>query len=345
MHLNHIRGSDLIVSELCLGTMTFGQQNSQQDAVALLDYAYDNGINFFDTAEMYPVPVSSATQGLSERYLGCWLSGKERGKVVVATKISGPGRGLHWLREDSQRLSPTDICQAVDESLTRLGTDYIDIYQIHWPHRYVPQFGETSYDIRKERDTIKIEAQLQGLSEVCKAGKVRYIGLSNETPWGLFSFSRLAQFYQIRVISLQNAYSLLNRVCEFSLVEMCMRESIGYVAYSPLAFGLLSGKYLRKATPSNSRLALFQGYGGRYDKQNVDAAVYAYDCLAQDYGIPTAQLALAFVRSRPFIVSTIIGATRLDQLVQNMASIDVSWDDSIEQAINAIHEKYPNPAP
>ncbi|MEN9204009.1 MAG: NADP(H)-dependent aldo-keto reductase [Thermostichus sp. DG_1_6_bins_120] len=338
--------SSLTISEMGLGTMTFGQQNTMAQAHEQLDYAVAQGINFIDTAEMYPVPARAETQGATECYIGEWLQHQQRDRLVIATKITGPGRPWHWIRNGSLSINRNNIKQAVAGSLTRLKTDYIDLYQIHWPDRYVPQFGAVSYDPSQERPTVPIVEQLEALGELVQAGLIRYIGLSNETPWGVTEFCHIAEQMGLpKVVSIQNAYNLLNRLFEVGLAEVCRHEHVGLLAYSPLAFGMLTGKYLAGARPAGSRLALFEGFGQRYLKPNVAEAVAAYVSIAQKYGLTPAQLALAFVRSRWFVTSTLIGATSLAQLKENLSCLQVELSAEILAEIEAVHQRYPNPAP
>ncbi|MEN9230445.1 MAG: NADP(H)-dependent aldo-keto reductase [Thermostichus sp. DG02_5_bins_236] len=338
--------SSLTVSEICLGTMTFGQQNTMAEAHEQLDYALAQGINFIDAAEMYPVPARAETQGSTERYIGEWLQHQRRDRLVIATKITGPGRPWHWIRNGSLSINRDNVKQAVADSLKRLKTDYIDLYQIHWPDRYVPQFGAVSYDPSRERPTVPIAEQLEALAEMVQAGLIRYIGLSNETPWGVSEFCHLAEQLGLpKVVSIQNAYNLINRVFEVGLAEVCRNEQIGLLAYSPLGFGVLTGKYLQAEKPTGSRLALFEGFGQRYLKPNVAEAVAGYASIAQKYGLTPAQLALAFVRSRWFMTSTIIGATNLAQLKENLSCLQVELSTEMLAEIEAVHQRYPNPAP
>ncbi|MFQ3584860.1 MAG: NADP(H)-dependent aldo-keto reductase [Cyanobacteriota bacterium] len=338
--------SSLTVSEIGLGTMTFGQQNTMAEAHEQLDYALAQGINFIDTAEMYPVPARAETQGSTERYIGEWLQHQQRDQLIIATKIAGPGRPWHWIRNGSLSITRDNVKQAVADSLKRLKTDYIDLYQIHWPDRYVPQFGEVSYDPSRERPTVPIAEQLEALAEMVQAGLIRYIGLSNETPWGVSEFCHLAEQLSLpKVVSIQNAYNLINRVFEVGLAEVCRHEHIGLLAYSPLGFGVLTGKYLQAEKPTGSRLALFEGFGRRYLKPNVAEAVAGYVSISQKYGLTPAQLALAFVRSRWFVTSTIIGATNLAQLKENLSCLQVELSAEMLAEIEAVHQRYPNPAP
>jgi aryl-alcohol dehydrogenase (NADP+) len=346
MRYRQLGHSPLQVSEICLGTMTFGQQNTLSEAFEQLDYAVEHGINFIDTAEMYPVPARAETQGSTERYIGEWLQHQPRHRLILATKITGPGRPWHWIRGGSLSITRDNLRQAVAGSLKRLKTDYIDLYQIHWPDRYVPLFGGVAYDPSQERPTVPIAEQLQGLAELVQEGLVRYIGLSNETPWGVSKFCQVAEQLGLpKVVSIQNAYSLINRTFEMGLAEVCRHEQVGLLAYSPLGFGLLTGKYLGGVKPPGSRLALFEGFGQRYRKPNVEEAVAAYVQIARRHGLTPAQLALAFVRSRWFVTSTIIGATSLTQLKENLSCLDVELSPQLLAEIEAVHQRYPNPAP
>lgn len=345
MKYNRLGQSELLVSELCLGTMTFGQQNSSQEAEEQLDLALERGINFIDAAEMYPVPARAETQGRTESIVGDWLSRKNRDKVIVATKIAGQGRPITWLRNGSLAVNRQNVRTAVDASLQRLKTDYIDLYQIHWPDRYVPMFGDTQYRLEDERSATPIAEQLAAFADVIREGKIRYIGLSNETPWGVAEFSRVASQQDLpKVVSIQNAYNLLNRVFDGGLAEASRRENVGLLAYSPLGFGLLTGKH-QNGPAAGSRLALFETFGQRYRGPNVDAATRAYVLLAEELGASPAKLALAFVRSRWFVSSTILGATTRAQLEENLASLELSLDAAALARIDAIHARYPNPAP
>lgn len=345
MKYNQLGESDLKVSEICLGTMTYGRQNTIEDAHQQLDYAITQGVNFIDAAEMYPVPPSAETYGFTESYIGEWLKNQQRDQLIVATKIAGPGRGFKWLRDGSQAIDRNNIKQAIEDSLTRLQTDYIDLYQIHWPDRYVPRFGQTVFDPSQIQETVPISEQLEVFADVIKAGKIRYLGLSNETPWGVVQFSHVAKKLGLpKVVSIQNAYNLLNRVFDGALAEAVYYENVGLLAYSPLAFGFLSGKYIN-GTPANTRVALFAGFGQRYLKPNVKDAVAAYVEIAQRHQLSPAQLALAFVRSRWFVASTIIGATTLEQLKENLESVNVVLNEEILAELDAVHVSHPNPAP
>jgi aryl-alcohol dehydrogenase-like predicted oxidoreductase len=345
MKYNQLGNSDLRVSEICLGTMTFGKQNTLEEAHQQLDLAVASGVNFIDTAEMYPVPPRPETYSKTETYIGEWLTNQQRDKLIIATKMVGTGRRFYWLRDGKVGVDRKNITQAIEASLKRLQTDYIDLYQIHWPDRYVPIFGQTVFDHRQERETTPVAEQLEVFAEMIKQGKIRYLGLSNETPWGVCEFSNVAKQLNLpKVVSIQNAYNLINRTFDSALAEACYRENIGLLAYSPLGFGLLTGKYI-DSKPEKSRLALFEGFGQRYAKPNVKEAVMGYVKIAKKYNLTPVNLALAFVRSRFFVSSTIIGATTLKQLKQNLASINTNLTPEILAEIDTIHTRYPNPAP
>ncbi len=345
MRYTKLGGSDLNVSEICLGSMTWGQQNTEAEGHAQLDYAVSRGVNFIDVAEMYPVPPSADTQGRTESILGTWLARQQRDKFVVATKITGPGRGFAWVRGGQLAIDRKGVTEAIEGSLRRLRTDYVDLYQIHWPDRYVPAFGKNHYDPAAERPTVPIEEQLGHLAELVKAGKVRHVGLSNETPWGVMQFLRAAERSGLpRVVSIQNAYSLINRTYEAGLSEVTRHEGVPLMAYSALAFGHLTGKYLSGAQPAGARLTLFPPFGQRYQKPCVQPAVAAYAELAANRGMSLAAMALAFVRSRWFCASTIVGATSLAQLEANIDGAAIELNEDTLAAIDAIHLMHPNPA-
>jgi aryl-alcohol dehydrogenase (NADP+) len=343
MKYNLLGKSDLRVSELALGTMTFGEQNTLDDACAQLDYAVAQGVNFIDTAEMYPVPGKAETQGRTEEYVGHWLKKQQRDKLIITTKVAGPSRGFGWIRGGPVALDRANINAALDASLQRLNTDYVDLYQLHWPERNVPMFGKIDYDPKLERPVVSIEEQLAALTDLVRSGKVRHIGISNETAWGVAEFLKVAERLGLqRIVSIQNPYNLINRAFELTLHEMCHREQISLLAYSPLAFGLLSGKYFQDKQ-AHGRMTLFPAFGQRYNKPNVPAAVAEYVGLAQAHGLAPAAMALAFVRSRSFVTSTIIGATTLQQLRENLQSVEL--DAGLIAGIEAIHLRYFNPAP
>ncbi|MFG6138310.1 NADP(H)-dependent aldo-keto reductase [Halomonas sp. B23F22_10] len=333
----------LDVSRLCLGTMTFGEQNTEAEAHEQLDRAVAFGVNFIDTAEMYPVPPKAETQGLTEAYVGSWLKARgARDDVIIATKAAGPG--LDHIRGGS-RLTREQIHQAIDTSLARLQTDYVDLYQLHWPDRRANFFGRLGYEHDAEEDAVALEESLSALQELVQAGKIRAVGLSNETPWGVMHALRLAERQGLpRVASVQNPYSLLNRSFEVGLAEIAHREDVGLLAYSPLAFGKLSGKYLDGAWPEGARLTLYERFQ-RYNTPQADEATRAYVEIAREHGLDPAQMALAYVNSRSFLTSNIIGATSMAQLESNLASESLRLDDEVLAAIEAVHQRIPNPSP
>ncbi len=346
MIYHQIPHTDLKVSKICLGTMTYGEQNTEAEAHEQLDYAVAQGINFIDAAEMYPVPPRPETQGRTETYIGSWLA--QRGKrddLIIATKVAGPSsRGVDHIRPD-MRLTRASILAAIDTSLARLQTDYVDLYQIHWPGRSANFFGSLNYVHGEDPHDVPMEETLSALGELVKAGKVRYIGLSNETPWGVMRFLQLADKLGLpRVATIQNPYNLLNRTFEVGLAEVAHREGVELLAYSPLAFGMLTGKYLHGERPAGARLSLYSRFS-RYFKAQGEKATEAYVALAQAHGLSPAQLALAYVNTRPFVASNIIGATQMAQLRENVASLDVTLSDTLLAELEAIHELYPNPCP
>jgi aryl-alcohol dehydrogenase-like predicted oxidoreductase len=345
MKKRYLGHSPLQVSEVCLGTMTFGQQNSESEAHAQLDRASAAGINFIDTAEMYPVPPRAGTCGRTEQIVGNWLVRQPRQQVVVATKAAGPARGLNWIRGGRLAFDLDSLRAAVEGSLQRLRTDYVDLYQLHWPARNQPMFGQWQFVPAKECAATAIIETLEALATLVREGKIRYFGLSNEHPWGVMEFVRLAKEHDLpRPVSLQNAYSLLNRVYENGLAEVCYRENVSLLPYSPLAFGTLSGKYLADPKAAG-RITEFAGFGQRYAKPNVAPAVAAYAELAHRHGLTPSQLALAFVYSRWFVASTIIGATNMAQLDENLAALAIQLPPAVLAEIDEIHLRYTNPAP
>lgn len=337
--------SDLVVPEVCLGTMTFGEQTAEPDAHAQLDFALAAGINFIDTAEMYAVPPRAETCGASESIVGRWLARQQRDRILVATKVAGPARSLNWIRNGPSAMDRANIRAAIEGSLRRLQTDYIDLYQLHWPERNQPMFGQWQYDPANERECTSIREQLEALAELVKEGKIRYVGVSNEHPWGIMQFSRLADEMGLpRIVSTQNAYHLLNRTFESGLTEVCHRERVGLLAYSPLAFGHLTGKYL--ADPAaRGRLTQWPSFGQRYTKPNVAPALAAYVELARQHDLTPTQLALGFVRSRWFVASTIIGASTLNQLKETLPATQTSISPELLAEIDALHLRYTNPTP
>jgi aryl-alcohol dehydrogenase-like predicted oxidoreductase len=347
MEYRSLGDSGLDVSVIALGTMTFGEQNSREEAFAQLDYALEQGVNFIDVAEMYPVPPLAETQGASERFVGDWLSQRgNRQNVILATKVTGRGDrnvGMEHIRGGA-RLSPDHIAEAIDGSLERLQTDYVDLYQVHWPERVTNFFGQLGYR-HKDDDGIPIAETLEALADLVHAGKVRHIGISNETPWGLHEYLRLSREQDLpRPVSIQNPYNLLNRSFEVGLAEMAIREKVGLLAYSPLAFGVLSGKYLGGAVPEKSRLARFSRFS-RYSGERVEPAVADYAALAREAGLDPAQMALAFVNQQPFTTSNIIGATTLEQLRANIASADIRLEKPLREALETLHARHTIPAP
>ncbi|WP_174875667.1 NADP(H)-dependent aldo-keto reductase [Vogesella oryzae] len=350
MELRPLGRSGINVSLISLGTMTWGEQNSEADAHSQLDLALERGINLIDTAEMYPVPPRAETQGRTEQYIGSWLAkGGRRERIVLATKAAGPSsdpkRPGH-IRDGKVHFDRANLTQALDDSLRRLQTDYVDLYQLHWPDRSVNIFGQALYPWQDDpAGSVPIEETLRVLQDFVAAGKVRAIGVSNETPWGLAQFLALAERHDLpRVHSIQNAYSLLNRSFESGLSEFSHREQVGLLAYSPLAFGVLSGKYLGGVQPQGARLTLFDRFT-RYTNPQAAAATERYVALARERGLSPAQMALAWVNSRPFVTSNIIGATTLAQLEENIASANVTLDADTLAAIEAIQRAIPNPAP
>jgi aryl-alcohol dehydrogenase (NADP+) len=344
MKLNRLGESGLKVSEICLGTMTWGEQNSERDAHLQLDFALDHGVNFIDTAEMYPVPPSARTYARTETYLGPWLARQKRDKLVIASKVAGPGR-RDWVRGGRTELTRENITGALDDSLARLHTDYLDLYQIHWPGRNVPMFGVTQFDPAREAPGVPILDQIETMAALIKAGKIRHYGLSNETTWGVCEFARLAREHGLPPpLTIQNAYSLVNRMFEGDLAEASFRERVPLLAYSPLAMGMLSGKYAGGAKPPRARLALYADFGERYKRERVAQAADEYCKLAQSRGLSVTEMALAFVRARWFVASTIVGATDLAQLKQNIDSVKVELDAETLAGIDAIHRRYPSPS-
>ena len=334
------------VSAIALGTMTWGEQNTQDEAFAQIEYAKNAGINFIDTAEMYPVPPKAETYASTERYIGNWFKSRgDRADWVLASKIAGPGNGIDYIRDGQLKHNRTHIVQALDASLKRLQTDWIDLYQLHWPERSTNFFGQLGYKHNPDEHFTAFEETLEVLDEQVKAGKIRHIGLSNETPWGTMKFLQLAQSHDWpRAVSIQNPYNLLNRSFEVGLAEIAIREQCGLLAYSPLAFGMLSGKYDGGARPPKGRLSLYSRFS-RYSNPQSVAASARYVALAREHGLDPAQMALAYVTQQPFVTSNIIGATTMEQLISNIDSINVKLSDEVLTGIEAIHKDQPNPAP
>jgi aryl-alcohol dehydrogenase-like predicted oxidoreductase len=350
MEYRKLGGTDVNVSLIGLGTMTWGEQNTEADAHAQIDVALEAGVNLIDAAEMYPVPPRPETQGRTEEYIGTWLAAHPgaRDKIVLATKIAGPARQPHnprHIRGAGNQFDRKNLTEAVNTSLARLQTDYVDLYQLHWPDRSTMTFGRSNYPWVEDEYTVPIEETLSVLGDLVKAGKIRYVGVSNETPWGVAQFLHAAKTLGLpRIASIQNPYNLVNRTFETGLSEFTHKEGVGLLAYSPLAFGWLSGKYEAGARPEGARITLFERFA-RYGKPHSIAAISRYVELARRHGLSPAQLSLAFVNSRPFTTSTLIGATTLAQLHEDIGSVDVKLSDEILAEIDALHEAQPNPAP
>jgi len=340
--------TDIDVSVICLGTMTFGEQNTQEEGFEQLDYAVDRGINFIDTAELYAIMPRKETYGKTEEIIGNWFSKRNsRNKIILASKIASKDSGLSWIREGGPKLKfdKKNINEAIDASLKRLKTDYIDLYQLHWPERKVPKFGKLDFDYdANDEDWIKIEEVLYNLDEIIKSGKVRYVGLSNETPWGVMKFIETSKKNKLpRMMSIQNVYSLVNRVFDVANSEVSIREQCGLLAYSPLAGGRLSGKYLNNKNPKNSRYTLWPSRFSRHHTVRGEIAIEKYFNLANKFGIAPSTFANSFVNDRPFVTSNIIGATNMQQLKENIDSIDVTLSAEILKEIEEIHLSDPNP--
>jgi len=347
MRYNNLGNTDLKVSRICLGTMTFGEQNTELQGHQQLDYALDQGINFIDTAELYAIPPKAETYGKTEKIIGSWLSKNgRRNDIVLASKIAGPG--VDWvshIREGKTRFNAGHISQALDASLHRLQTDYIDLYQLHWPERKTNFFGKLGFQESSEELLTPIHQTLEALQQQVRAGKIRHIGLSNETPWGMMTFLNIAKHYDLPIIAtIQNPYSLINRTYEIGCSEVSHREKVGLLAYSPLGFGVLTGKYLNDSQPDNARITLWPHYA-RYSNPQAIAATQAYVDLAIQSNLDPAQMALAFVNQQSFVTANIIGATKVSQLQANIQSIDVKLTDDVINEIELIHQRYPNPAP
>ena len=347
MEYRKLGHTDIDVSVICLGSMTWGQQNTAEQAFEQMDYAVSQGVNFFDTAELYAIPPRTETYGRTEEIIGEWLQTRGgRDQLILASKIAGPGEDwIPHIRNGKTHFNRIDIAAALDASLQRLQTDYLDLYQLHWPQRKANFFGQLGFEIPAEEHLTPILETLEALAEQVKAGKIRHIGLSNETPWGVMQFLHYAEQADLpRIVSVQNPYSLLNRSYEIGLAEVSWREQAGLLAYSPLGFGVLSGKYLGGNRPKNARLSLFPDYT-RYSNDAAIAATERYVALAQQHLLDPAQMALAYVNTRPFLTSTIIGATTMEQLKRNIDSINLSLSAEVLKGIEAIHSEHPNPSP
>ena len=351
MNFRKLGNTDLKVSTLCLGTMTWGEQNNQKDAFEQMDYAVDQGINFFDTAEIYPSPCTEKTYGTTEKIIGNWFEKKKnRNKIILASKISGPG--LSWVREGGSQYTEQNIKDALENSLKRLKTDHIDLYQLHWPERKTNFFGSLGYTHKEEEghkfkgNWNKIETILKVLKKFVDQGKIRYIGLSNETSWGLFKFLELSILYDLpRVVSVQNPYNLLNRTYEIGLAEISIREKSGLLVYSPLAGGYLTGKYRNNQLPERSRMKLYAEYYPRYRKPNAVTAIEKYWEISKEFNLNFAQMAIKFCEIQSFITSVIIGATTTEQLKIDIESVNVNLTEETNKKINDVQIIYPNPCP
>lgn len=345
MKYTTLPNTDIQVSKICLGTMTFGQQNTEAEGHAQMDYALEQGVNFFDTAEMYSVPARQETYGSTERILGTWFQKTgNRDKVVLASKIAGPNPNFTYMREKND-FSPASIQYALDKSLERLQTDYIDLYQLHWPERKTNFFGQRGFKVQDDAWEDNIHAVLETLNGFIQQGKIKHIGLSNETPWGIMRFLEESKYHNLpRIKTVQNPYSLLNRLYENGSAEIGIRENVGLLAYSPMAFGVLSGKFLTGEAHPNARINLFPQFS-RYNSEQSAAATRLYNEIAQQNGLTLTQLALAFIEQQPFVTSTIIGATTMEQLKENIDTIKVTLSEELLQAIDAVQAKIPDPAP
>lgn len=348
MQYKKLGNTDVDVSLIGLGTMTWGEQNTVEQAFEQMDYAVSKGVNFFDAAEMYPVPPKADTAGDTERCIGEWFSQSgKRSEVVLATKVAGRADTKpDWQHiRGGPRLNRDHIRRAIEGSLEKLQTDYVDLYQVHWPERATNYFGMRGYVHYPAGDGIAIEETLNALSELVDEGLIKHVGLSNETPWGVMEYLRLASERGLaKVVSIQNVYNLLSRQFETGLAEMAIREQVGLLAYSPMAFGVLSGKYLNGQMPAGSRLELFQRFA-RYGSPQSEAATHAYKAIADKHEITLAQMSLAFVCQQPFVTSNLIGATTMEQLAENIAAVDLQLSKELLKEIEAVHNQYPDPAP
>ena len=349
MQFKPLADTGILLPEICLGTMTFGEQNTQAEAFEQLAYALDQGLYFWDTAEMYPVPPKPETQGATERIIGNWIASRGgRDKLFLASKIAGPSQGGSHIRDGQTRFGADEISAAIDQSLSRLQTDYIDLYQLHWPQRPTNFFGKLGYgnaEAAEDRAVTDLEETLTALQYEIKNGRIRYIGLSNETPWGTMKFLHLAEKLGLsKFVSVQNPYNLLNRTYEIGMSEIAKYEGVGLLAYSPLAFGYLTGKFRNGARPAKARVTLFSRFS-RYSNPESEWAVEQYAQLAEQHGLTLTQLALAFIKQQFFVTSTIIGATNLDQLKENIQAFEVDLSEEVLKGIEAIHRQQPNPAP
>ena len=345
MNFKKLGNTDLKVSTICLGTMTWGEQNSQKEAFEQMNYSVDQGINFFDTAELYAIPPNKKTYGKTEEIIGNWFKEKNnREKIILATKISGPGPS--WIRGGDLQYTEKSIAKAIEDSLKRLKTDFIDLYQLHWPERNTNFFGKLGYEHGDDGEWNKFEDILENLKKFVEQGKIRHVGLSNETPWGLSKFLEISKNKNLpRMLSVQNPYNLLNRTYEVGLAEMSVREQAGLLAYSPLACGYLSGKYRNNQLPKGSRIELHKDFWTRYNKPNTEKAIEAYYEVAKKYKLDLAQMSLKFLEIQPFVTSVIIGATTMEQLKTDIESVNINLTEEIINEINQVQKVYPNPCP
>ena len=344
MNYKKLGNTDLNVSTICLGTMTWGEQNTQNEAFEQMDYSLDNGVNFWDTAELYAVPPKAETYGHTETIIGNWFEKtKKRKEVILASKVGGPSR--KYMRNGENSFTGKNLENALHGSLKRLKTDYIDLYQLHWPERNVNNFGRLGYE-HKENDWNKFEDVLENLKKFIEEGKIRYVGLSNETPWGVMNYLQLAKDKDLpRMMSIQNPYSLLNRSYEVGLAEVSIRENIGCLSYSPLASGYLTGKYRNKQFPKGSRMERDFDFWTRYRKPNMEEAVEDYYKISQKFDLDMSQMSIKFCEVQDFMTSVIIGATTMEQLKTNVESVKVNLDSEVIKEINNVQKKYPNPCP
>ncbi|MBD1145571.1 MAG: aldo/keto reductase [Candidatus Pelagibacter sp.] len=344
MNYKKLGNTDLNVSTICLGTMTWGEQNTQNEAFEQMDYSLDNGVNFWDTAELYAVPPKAETYGYTETIIGDWFEKtKKRKDVILASKVGGPSR--KYMRNGENSFTGKNLENALHGSLKRLKTDYIDLYQLHWPERNVNNFGRLGYE-HKENDWNKFEDVLENLKKFIEEGKIRYVGLSNETPWGVMNYLQLAKDKDLpRMMSIQNPYSLLNRSYEVGLAEVSIRENIGCLSYSPLASGYLTGKYRNKQFPKGSRMERDFDFWTRYRKPNTSEAVEEYYKISQKFDLDMSQMSIKFCEVQDFMTSVIIGATTMEQLKTNVESVKVNLDSEAIKEINNVQKKYPNPCP
>ena len=349
MNYKKLGKTNFEVSTICLGTMTWGEQNSIKEAFQQMDYAVDQEVNFFDTAELYAVPMKPETRGKTSQFIGEWfLKTKKRSKIILADKVAGASV-MSWMRPNSEKtsLNKKQIEFAIDRSLKDLKTDYIDLYQVHWPDRPSGPFsGKLEYEHKDSNNSVSIEETLDALNNLVKAGKARHVGISNETAWGTNQYLKYSEQKKItRIVSIQNAYNLLNRKFEVDLSEIAIREKVGLLAYSPLASGYLSGKYRNGAMPKNSRMDLFYDFWSRYRTANSEKAIEEYWKLAKKFNLDMAQMSIKFCEIQPFVTSVIIGATKMEQLKTNIDSVDINLNNELIKKIGEIQKRYPNPCP